>query len=250
MEEANYGAIAELQARNWWYATRRDLLERTVRGLHGPHHALDVGCGAGANLEVLQRHCRRVVGVDLSGWAVRWCRRHRGEGVLQADLERLPFADCAFDLVTCMDVLEHVDDAVAVAEARRVLRPGGWLVLSVPAHRVLWSDNDDLSHHRRRYSRRRLEALVSGWEVGELGYWCFLPFLPALGYSLWCRISPPRGRRNNLERVPRLVGPLLWATVATENRVRRMLSPPFGTSLFAVVRRPLEGPTAACGGRE
>lgn len=249
MEDANYAAIAALEEQNWWYVARRDLLDRTLVGVGGALHALDIGCGVGANLEVLQRHCQRVTGVDLSGWAVRRCRRiHRGE-VLRADVERLPFANSAFDLVTCLDVLEHVDDEVAVAEARRVLRPGGFVVLSVPAHRFLWNDNDELSHHRRRYSRKGLERLLAGWEIDALGYWCCLPFLPALGYSLWCRLSPPVGRRNNLERVPELVGRLFKSAVLAENRVRSVLLPPVGSSLFAVARRGPGDPAAARGGR-
>src|SRR5436305_1985034 len=98
--------------------------------------------------------------------------RSRGVGEVQVGrLEELPWGPGAFDLITCLDVIEHTpDDRVTLAELRRVCKPGGWLLVTVPAYQALWSRHDEANHHFRRYNRRMLRAVAqaAGWEVERL----------------------------------------------------------------------------------
>lgn len=162
-------AMLDLDEHHWWYRGRR-LILRSELGRLGLNHGariLDAGCGSGRTLEDLAAY-GTVSGLELDPDAAEFAASRGCGEVKQGNLEHLPWDDGTFDLITCLDVLEHVpDDRGALAELRRVVKPGGWLVLTVPAYQVLWSLHDAANHHYRRYSRRglRLAAVESGWRL-------------------------------------------------------------------------------------
>jgi SAM-dependent methyltransferase len=166
--------LADLEARHWWFRGRRALcmaLEEATRNGHPTGRVLDAGAGVGGFLDSLGPVGTQLHHLDASATHLRACRmRGHGRGV-QADSEHLPFKTDAFDLVCLFDVLEHLDDdGAALTEVRRVLRPGGRVLIHVPAHPLLFAQNDEVSGHRRRYTRRRLRRVVeeSGLEVQRL----------------------------------------------------------------------------------
>jgi SAM-dependent methyltransferase len=154
--------------RHWWYRGRRRVLERTIERLGLPPRAriLDAGCGSGRNMVELARR-GEVTGVEISPASAELARaRHLGE-VVEGSVMEMPFAPDSFDLAVCLDVIEHLpDDRGALRELRRVLAPGGALLVTVPAYQWLWSGHDKINHHCRRYSRATLEqaARAAGWE--------------------------------------------------------------------------------------
>jgi SAM-dependent methyltransferase len=165
LDDVYFDVMATQAQVHWWYRARRALVAQLLAGrvTHGAR-VIDVGCGTGDNLEALEEIVgRTVVGVELSPYAVRHApRTAAGDvrvGVSRA--EHLPFATGSADLITSMDVIEHLDDAVALAEYRRVLRPGGLVLLTVPAYPWLWSHHDDWAAHLRRYTRRTLVDAVT-----------------------------------------------------------------------------------------
>jgi SAM-dependent methyltransferase len=153
--------------RHWWYRGRRTVLEKTIDSLELRPAAriLDAGCGSGRNMVDLARR-GSVTGVELSETSVRLAReRGVGDVVLGSVLE-MPFTDASFDLAVCLDVIEHLeDDAAALRELRRVVAPGGWLLVTVPAYQWLWSGHDEINHHHRRYTDGSLRraAEQAGW---------------------------------------------------------------------------------------
>lgn len=236
---ARLARIRELESWHFWFVGRRAL----VRGLlarhlgPAPQRLLDVGCGTGHLARELLAAGHRVAAVDLLPEALAAARADApGVGLLRADAGRLPLAAGGFDAVTALDVLEHVDDAAALAELRRVVRPGGLLVLTVPAAPWLWSHRDEAAGHRRRYTRKRLEAALAraGFAPLELGaYQCAL--FPAVAASRLLGRRGPR-LRDAEERPPALVN----AALAWLNRGEAALGPgrlPFGSSLAAACRR-------------
>ena len=154
--------------RHWWYRGRRRVLDVLLDGLHMPPglRVLDAGCGSGRNMVELQRY-GQVTGIELSSPSVR-AARERGVGeVLEGSVLEMPFADDSFDLAVSLDVVEHLeDDIAALRELRRVVAPGGRLLVTVPAYQWLWSGHDEVNHHHRRYSRATLRraAREAGWE--------------------------------------------------------------------------------------
>src|SRR5271163_4568894 len=168
--------------RHWWYRGRRTVLARALAGVEPPNPAriLDAGCGSGRNMVELAR-LGTVTGIELSEASVALAReRDVGEIVAGSVLE-MPFADDSFDLAVSLDVIEHLeDDLTALRELRRVLAPGGALLVTVPAYQWLWSGHDEINHHHRRYTRSSLLSVAheAGWEPVRTTYFNSL-LLPA-----------------------------------------------------------------------
>jgi SAM-dependent methyltransferase len=156
-----------VEDRHWWYRGRRRVLDLVLAGLDLPPEAqiLDAGCGSGRNMIDLARY-GSVTGIELSDTSVNLAReRHVGEVVAGSVLE-MPFEDDRFDLAVSLDVIEHLDDdEAALRELRRVLAPGGTLLVTVPAYQWLWSAHDEINHHHRRYNQGSLVAVAerAGW---------------------------------------------------------------------------------------
>ncbi len=162
--------MLDVDERHWWYRGRRRVIRAELDRLSLPEHAriLDAGCGSGRTLEDLVDYGEVISGLELNEDAAQ-VARSRGVGEVQIGrLEEIPWESDHFDLITCLDVLEHVpDDREALSELRRVTRPGGWLLATVPAYQALWSSHDNANHHYRRYERATLRAAVAdtGWDA-------------------------------------------------------------------------------------
>jgi SAM-dependent methyltransferase len=203
---------------------------------------LDAGCGSGRTMEDL-RDYGEVSGIELDPDAAALARA-RGCGEVEiGTLEALPWEDGTFDLITCLDVIEHIpDEHLALAELRRVCRPGGWLLVTVPAYQALWSLHDEANHHYRRYARRTLRAaaVATGWRVQRMS--SFNSFL--LPPAAVVRIAQ-RGRRLDSDYTPEVkLGPR-WLNAALERPLQlearwlaRGRTLPAGLSLMALLENP------------
>ena len=204
-----------------------------------PHpRILDVGCGTGANLEMLA-HFGEAEGVDVSTDALEFCLTRGLRNVRQGEAERLPYEDQSFDLVTGLDVVEHLDNDVAgLEEMRRVLRPGGRALLFVPAFMFLWGVQDDISHHRRRYTIAALKKTVqeAGLEV-ELATYANITFFAPILFGRWLmRATGLRPASENNLTAGFLNG-VLGSIFGAEATLLRHMKFPFGVSIVCVARR-------------
>jgi SAM-dependent methyltransferase len=252
MERQAFEQFERLERDHWWFRGRRrvylGLLEHVLAGTR-PAAALDLGTGVGGFLPGLARFAGRVVPVDADAGALAVCaRRELPVNVarpLRAGSAPLPFADASFDLVALFDVLEHLDDDRAcLDEVRRLLRPGGRVIASVPACPWLWSSNDRVSGHRRRYTRRSLRAAfeASGLELERLTHANVLLFLPivlaTLCAQLWEATLGRGASHTNLSwPLPRALHALCYVAFAAELPLARRFDLPLGHSLVAVARR-------------
>jgi SAM-dependent methyltransferase len=242
----------ELEDSYWWFVGRRRILRgwlgRMTRRLENPRPLiLDVGCGTGANLDLL-REFGEVLGIDSEEAAIRFCGERGLDGLTRARAQDLPFGDGTFDLVTSFEVLEHLeDDARAAGEIARVLRPGGRLLATVPAYQWLWSEHDVALDHRRRYSRRAFVALLrgAGLEVERVSH-CVTVLLPVTVLFRWGQRlrdailhRPPAQPTSGLVLLPRVVSSVFAATLAAEAALLRTgLNLPWGVTLVAQARKP------------
>lgn len=243
MQQHTYSIMYQIEGSHWWFAGRRRILRSFLNRIFtslpaGDKRILDVGCGTGANLELLSEF-GQAEGVDVSADALAFCRQRGLTHVKQGEAENLPYPDETFNLVTALDVVEHLDDDVAgLKEMRRVLRPGGRALLFVPAFQFLWGVQDDISHHRRRYTAKQLKKIVqdAGLEVERVTYANISFFLPILAARLLMRLTGYRPASENILTVGFLNKPL-GMMLGSETLPLRYFNLPFGVSAICVARR-------------
>lgn len=234
--------------RHWWYRGRRRVLRAILDDLPLPARALllDAGCGSGRTLDELC-HYGAASGADISLDAVAHARR-RGHNVHHARVEELPFRAQTFDVVTCLDVVEHTpDDRETLVELHRVLRPGGFLILTVPAHPLLWSRHDELNLHYRRYTRRALRRLAGDVQLELVRETYFNGvLLPAAALVRWGqRIGVGPSAVSDLQLTPAPLNRLLELPLAAEARLLAAGGRvPAGLSLLCVLRAPASIPVS------
>jgi SAM-dependent methyltransferase len=252
MQQHTYAIMRRVEESHWWYLGRRRMIRSFVDSIRrnaekssapGPQsersfEILDVGCGTGANLELLSEF-GDASGVDVSAEAVSFCHARGLENVKQAVAEALPFADKSFDAATSLDVIEHLDDDVAgLKEIRRILRPSGRVLIVVPAFMFLWGVQDDVSHHRRRYTISQLKKAVAeaGFEIERASYWNISFFFPTLMGRLLMRASGVRPQ-SEANLTPGFLNRMLGSILGAETALLQHFDFPFGVSIACVARR-------------
>ena len=240
MKEHTYPIMFRIEQSHWWYTGRRKILANFVEDIcrrvtDRRPRILDVGCGTGANLLMLSEY-GDAEGVDISKDALAFCRERGLDKVKLGAGEKLPYDDGTFDLVTAFDVVEHMDDDLAgLSEMRRVLRPGGRVLLFVPTFMFLWGVQDDVSNHRRRYRLPELQRVLvqAGFEIERSTYANITFFLPILFIRKLMQITGVKAASENNINVPALNG-VLGRVLGAESRILRYMNLPFGVSGLCV----------------
>ncbi|MEA2479152.1 MAG: hypothetical protein QOJ07_1074 [Thermoleophilaceae bacterium] len=241
MVKSEMQAMLSNDERHWWYRGRRRVIRAALdtAGLPRDARILDAGCGSGRTLDELADY-GSVSGVDMSWDAVAAARSRGHEEVRLGRIEQMPFEDARFDLVTCLDVIEHTaDDLCTLRELRRVTRPGGLLLVTVPAYPSLWSHHDEVNRHYRRYRSESLldAACEAGWDRERDTYFNSLLLPAAAAVRLAERSAPDGEPRSDLARTPRWLNGALELPLRLEARsVRAGRRLPAGLSLLAMFR--------------
>lgn len=246
MEQPEYQLMYEREDSHWWYVGRRQLALTLIEQwapLAAGATILDVGCGTGGNLEALSRY-GQAVGLDISPTALDFARQRSVSSLTTGSGLRLPYVDGAFDLVTSFDVLYHrwiTSDSQVLSELYRVLRPGGWLLLTDSAMPLLWSSHDQRYYARQRYTLRGMSDKVSraGFELHLCSYinTLLLPFLGALRLTMdWLPWGQTRYEQHMLPSwLNQLFVGLRWLETAW---LRRGGTFPAGSSLICLGQKP------------
>jgi SAM-dependent methyltransferase len=241
MERVVYDRMAELDERHWWYRARRDILADLIRrkiGLPKDARILEIGCGTGHNLEMLQRF-GRADGIEIDPAARALAEQRLGRAIGSAPLPELSgVEDGAYDMIALLDVLEHVEeDRAALESIARKLRAGGKILITVPAHPWMWSAHDEVNHHKRRYTRKSLRKVIgeAGLQIELLSWFNSLLFPLAAAARLAGRVT---GNKDSDDKLPpRPVNSLFETLFGLERYwVGRLPLPP-GVSLVAIASR-------------
>jgi SAM-dependent methyltransferase len=248
VREDFYAEYFGVEDRHWWFIGRRRIIlsllgdRLPAASADRTRRLLDLGCGTGTMLAHL-RQFGEVEGLDADERAVEFCRARGESRVRLLDGPELPLPDETFDVVTALDVLEHIeDDTRALREIARVMRPGGLLLATVPAHRWMWGAQDEISHHFRRYSgsemRERVEG--AGFDLERLTYFNSILFAPIAAVRLARRARPPGGEpRSDFEMTREgPVNRLLTRLFSCEALWLRSRDLRFGVSLLALASLP------------
>jgi SAM-dependent methyltransferase len=238
MEREVYEAMAEHDERHWWYRARRQVIAELIRRkvpLPKDARLLEIGCGTGHNLPMLGEF-GQVDALEVDPIARGMAEKRLGRMVLSSPLPALDgLPDDTYDIVAALDVVEHIpDDKAALEGIARVLKPGGKLLMTVPAHQWMWSAHDVVNHHQRRYSKRDFKRLVdqSPLQLESIGYLNSLLFPLAMAQRLASKLT---GKEDaNLAPPAEPINQVLERVFALERRVIGRIPLPPGLSLFAV----------------
>ncbi len=247
MEADEYVKLAAVEDRMWYFRALHAHVARALDGGGLPEDAnvLDAGCGTGGLIRRLsaQHPGWNWTGVDLSAAACRFARERVGPTteIKETSVTELPFPAASFDAVVSADVLYHVaDDAAALREFARVLRPGGVVIINVPAYRWLWSYHDEAVHSCRRYGRHEVltKLAAAGLVDAATTFWNTLPFPLVVARR---KLLPRRSDGSDVHLFPPVVEAAFDVAMACERAWLRGVGPlPFGVSIFAVARKAVD----------
>lgn len=254
MDQLAYKQFLELEKTHWWFIGRRNifftLLERFLPKANG-RRIMDVGCGFGGMLEGLAG-LGHVMGMEIDIESAQACRDRGFGGICLGSGYDLPVQPESLDLVTLFDAIEHIEDDERVLEqCAGALKPGGHIMITVPAYQFLYADNDRIAHHLRRYTLSRLRRIVraAGLEVVKGTYYNVVLFpliLPAvLLLKLKQKLRGPltegeTGSTNLTYKYPRLLTDLLKTVFSMERHFLTRISMPFGHSIALIARKPID----------
>jgi SAM-dependent methyltransferase len=240
MERAIYDQMRVLQQDHWWFAARREILASQIARLPLPRPAqiLEAGCGPGGNLAMLQRF-GEVSAIEPDEASRSYAAEQSGVEVRGGFLpQSAPDFGKAFDLVACFDVIEHVpDDAGAVARLADYLKPGGYMITTVPANAWMWSDHDAAHHHKRRYALPAYRKLFenAGLTVRRASHFNTLLFPPIAAVRL---VKTATGRTGGDETMPPApLNRVLKAVFGAERALLAAADLPFGVSILLIAQR-------------
>jgi 2-polyprenyl-3-methyl-5-hydroxy-6-metoxy-1,4-benzoquinol methylase len=238
MERAVYDAMAELDQKHWWYVARRKVIAQLIRRRAMPGakaKVLEIGAGTGHNLKMLSEF-GAVDALEVDETARALAEKRLGRKLFSSPLPELKgIRQGQYDLVAAFDVIEHIPDDEAALEAiAKLLKPGGRVVVTVPAHQWMWSAHDVVNHHQRRYSKAGLKRLFNGspLKLETIGYFNSLLFPVAVAERLASKL---RGKDDaDLALPPAPLNQTLERIFASEGALIGRVPLPPGLSLFAV----------------
>lgn len=237
----------DIEEWNWWFVARRQAILSLIKDTPREARILDIGCAGGPLLhELKQNGFANAAGADFSAEAVAKCKA-RGLEAYEMDAQNLQFNDNTFDLLIASDSLEHLEkDEQALASWYRILKPGGRILVFVPAYMFLWSEQDTVNYHFRRYTKNELVGKMrkAGFDVKRKGYWNFAVFFPTAVFRLLQRlknkIAPSRQAKDQLSGFGALSNKILSGWMSFENKIFAASPFPCGVSAFAEARKPKE----------
>jgi SAM-dependent methyltransferase len=233
MDRSVYEDMYRLERKHWWFRARREILDSLIESkLPAGSSVLDVGCGTGFILERL-RDRYDVHGLDDAEIAVKFCHDKGLTFVEQGILGEVRLSRKHYDLVTLLDVIEHVDDDVGLLRAAKdVLSPGGKVLVTVPAHSFLWSQHDVIHHHRRRYDRPMLTRALNaaGLQPTWMSYFNTLLFPLIAAARIAGKIAGDKA--SDADNVPASpVNEVLYRMFRAEQSLLPRLKLPVGVSI-------------------
>jgi len=248
MNVEEYARMYRLENSYWWFQGRKsilmNILQQHIKIDSPSFRILDVGCGTGLMMEEIRRRGNEPVGIDFSPLAMTYCQKRGLTRCVRGDVTQLPVLENSCDAIIALDLIEHVeDDHALLGEFYKALRPGGVLLLSVPAYQFLWSEHDDALHHFRRYARADVRRLLnrSRFHVLRFTSAITLTCIPIILFRFLQRLLPRKAKapKTHLITLPRFLNRLLIDSLEVEAAWLRRHTLPFGISILAMAQKPV-----------
>lgn len=241
MQSKEYQLMYQLEDQHWWFVAKRRYIQTYLSLISWPKSTriLDIGCGTGRNLKLLSRY-GQAQGVDYSPQAIKFCQ-NRGLLIKKASADNLPFQSNSFNLVTLFDVLYHrgiKNDLKALKQAHRVLKSGGYLLLTDCAHQFLYGPHDQAQHARQRYSKKELleKASKAGFRLKRSSYIYCVTFPVFLIKRLVSKYLA-KTDKSDVEPTPKIINQLLISLLQLEAKALKYFNLPFGSSIMILAQK-------------
>lgn len=227
------------EEKHWWHISKRNVVERMLCSFLSKKkkiQILDVGCGAGKNMDMLSRF-GKVWGLDKSKTALSFCRKRGFRQLAIGKAADTGFPNVFFDVITMLDLLEHTDENTTLREAHRILKPGGIMIITVPAYQWLWSAWDEVLKHKKRYTKRSLETILKHhkFTIVRSSYMYSFLVLPVFIFRRFK--SQKKSYNSDFSSNPSLINFLSTVLSNTERYFIMRGWIPFGTSLILVCKK-------------
>jgi len=241
MKDKEIQRISEFEEDYWWFIGRKKIIQTMIENELKKNRnlkILDVGCGTGGTTSDLKRF-GAVYGIDFSFSALQFSTK-RGLQVLKGAVNKLPFLDDTFDMITMFDALEHIeDDLLVVKELSRILKKTGMIFITVPAYQFLWSGHDVAVSHFRRYNSKSISKVVSkgGLTMYRMSYFITIPFLPIALFRLFSKLKTKKPKSDlAVIRFPKLIDKIFQNILFFESKLLQKINLPFGLSIICVAK--------------
>ena len=246
MQDAYALQYASYEQEHWWFKARRAILQDRIRALHLPPKAniLEIGVGPGENLYSLYPEDAQLTGIEPDPMLLKTAQARGSVPIYEAYAEELPaeLLDNSFDAITMFDILEHTkDDSLVLERVKQKLKPGGLLVMSVPALMLLWGQQDVVNLHYRRYTRKNLVDTVrkAGFKMERATYFNSILFPPIAAVRIANRMfsAPTDSSKSDFSYSLGIVDEVLYSIFHSEKWLLRAMDLPIGVSLFCVAKK-------------
>ena len=238
MEQKEYKIMSDIEGKHWWFRARRKIVSSMIEELNLSQNAqiLEVGCGTGGNLAMLAEF-GDVYAVELNKEAAKFAEEKKvAKSVIQAKLpQEVPYKDKKFDLIVFLDVVEHIEEDKETLKAiNGILSDNGVLLITVPAFQFLWSEHDVALHHKRRYNKAQLKALIanSGYKTKYVSYYNFVLFPLVSAIRFMNNSLGIKSNESDSKMPGKFVNFILEKLFASERIVLGKFVFPFGVSLI------------------
>ena len=242
MDKQIYQQIYDLELRHWWFQGRRKIIFDCIRRTIGsePRTVLDIGCGTGLNAKLLQQLGAKVTGLESSDVAIAQAKERFPElNIIKGEFPQVTISD-RFRVITLFDVLEHFeDDLAALQGVYSLLEDGGYAIIAVPAFSFLWSEHDELAHHRRRYTKSLLQKRLeeSGFSIVRASYFNMLFFPAIFAVRIFQKFLGSRRGHADFFMMPEPVNAVFAFLFGLERFLLRFMNLPFGVSIIVIARK-------------
>ena len=237
----------QLEENNWWFVARRHMVYYLFNKckIDKNKSILEIGCSGGPLMKKLEKDgYKNIYGIDISTKAIELAQMRGVKNVAVMDGTNPTFEPQSFDLIIASDVLEHIEDASnALKNWYNILKPGGKIIVFVPAFNFLWSSHDIVNHHFSRYSEKELINILkqANFYINRSSYWNVMLFFPTFFVRMWQRVtnkpSAMHEKKGQLVKLPDAVNQLLIKWLKIENRYLKHLKSIIGVSVFAIAER-------------
>jgi len=248
MREDLFEEMYQLEDSYWWHVSKRNLVRRLTsqhvgRGKNQIY--MDIGCGTGRLIAEVRdwKRWKKIVGLDGSATALSFCKKRGKADFIQTDFEKtLPVNNNSVDVITSLDVVEHVaGDQRLIKEFYRILKPGGVVMVAVPAHQWLWTYWDDMLGHKRRYETVEVKDKFekAGLDVEKISYFYSYLLPMALAFRVLKSIFPKWKKSSDFVELPEWANQMLLRLSSWEIKLISKMNVPLGLSVVCVARKPV-----------